>query len=359
MKPVFYPLRISHIEKQTQQAVSIEFDIPEDLRPAFSYLPGQYLTIKHNLNGEEVRRNYSLCSSPAENKWVIAVKKVAGGAFSTYANEGLKAGDTLEVMPPMGKFTPVADPAPSKHVVAFAAGSGITPILSILKATLAGDAGSSFTLIYGNRSRSSIIFKEEIEALKNRYINRLAVYHVLSREKTDSEINYGRIDAAKCEQIFRQLVDIRSVGAFYLCGPEEMSDAVKQVLLSKGVEEPKIRLELFSTANRAKRVKSNLTQTPDDQPKSRVTVLLDGIESSFDLAFDSDPILDAAIHEGIEVPYACKGGMCCTCKAKLVKGEVEMEVHYGLEHDEIAAGYILTCQSHPKTAEVLVDYDAR
>jgi len=359
VKPVFYPLRISRIERQTPQAVAIEFDIPEALRQTFAYEPGQYLTIKHSIDSEEVRRNYSLCSSPLEKKWVVAVKKVSGGAFSTLANEALKVGDTLDVMPPMGKFTPQLDPGQSKQYVAFAAGSGITPILSIISATLATEPRSSFTLIYGNKSRSSIIFKEELEALKNRYINRLAIYHILSREKTDAEINYGRIDSAKCGQIFSKLVDIESADAFYLCGPEEMSAGIRQALLAKGIDEKKIRQELFTTGNRVKRERKAANINADDAPKSKVTIRLDGVESSFELAYDSDPILDAAIHEGLEVPFACKGGMCCTCKAKLLKGEVDMEVHYGLEHDEIEAGYILTCQSHPTTAEVVVDYDAR
>lgn len=359
MKPVFYPLRVKRIERQTAQAVAIEFEVPEDLRPAFAYDAGQYLTLKRTIDGEDIRRNYSLCSSPLENRWVVAVKKVPGGVFSTWANEQLKPGDTLEVMPPMGKFTPHPDAANAKNYLAFAAGSGITPILSIISTILATEPKSNFTLVYGNQSRSSIIFKEALEGLKNKYINRLSIYHILSREKTDAEINHGRIDAAKCEAVFAKLVDITAIDEFYLCGPEGMSETVKQALLGKGVDEKKIRLELFTTGNRTAGLWKKAITPADEVPRSRVTVRLDGMESVFELAYDSEPILDAALHEGLEVPFACKGGMCCTCKAKLLKGEVEMEVHYGLEHDEIEAGYILTCQSHPKTAEVVVDYDAR
>jgi ring-1,2-phenylacetyl-CoA epoxidase subunit PaaE len=294
-----------------------------------------------------------------DNRWTVAVKKVPGGLFSTWANEQLQEGDTLDVMPPQGKFSPALNVDNKKHYAAFAAGSGITPVISIIATTLATEPNSSFTLIYGNQSRSSIIFKEELEALKNKYINRLSIYHLLSREKTDAAINYGRIDAAKCELIFSKLLDVNSVDEFFLCGPQEMRACVHDALIQRGIDSSKIRQELFTvTQKTAKRKVQEITAT-EDSPKSRITVRIDGMETSFDLAYDSDPIMDAALHEGMELPYACKGGMCCTCKAKLVEGEVEMEVHYGLEHDEIAAGFILTCQSHPKTPLVVVDFDQR
>jgi ring-1,2-phenylacetyl-CoA epoxidase subunit PaaE len=359
VKPKFYPLIIKNIERQTRNAVAIELDVPEELRSIFAYKPGQYLTFKHEIDGEEIRRNYSLCSSPLEGKWCVAVKKVPGGLFSTLANEALKPGETLLVMPPLGNFVPNLDATQKKNYLAIAAGSGITPILSIIATTLATEPESNFTLVYGNQSRSSIIFKEALEALKNKYINRLSIYHILSREKTDAALNYGRIDAAKCNELFPRLIDLNIIDEFFLCGPVEMSLSLKEELLRRGVPEKNIYLELFTTGNRGKNKKKNIQNTGDDSPKSKVTIRLDGRESCFDLAYDSDSILDAGIHEGLELPFACKGGMCCTCKAKLLMGEVDMEVHYGLEHDEMEAGYILTCQSHPKTGEVVVDFDDR
>lgn len=359
VKPTFYPLQVKKITRQTRNAIAIEFDVPASLQSIFAFQPGQYLTIKKVIDGEETRRTYSLCSSPLDNKWTVAVKKVAGGLFSTWANEQLQEGDTLDVMPPNGKFSPALLAENEKHYAAFAAGSGITPIISIIATTLATEPNSSFTLIYGNQSRSSIIFKEELEALKNRYINRLSIYHILSREKTDAEINYGRIDAAKCEQIFTKLLDVNSVDEFYLCGPQEMSTCVNDALVQRGIHSTKIRQELFTVGQKTGKRKEHQIAITEDSPKSRITIRIDGMETSFDLAYDSDPIMDAALHEGMELPYACKGGMCCTCKAKLVEGEVEMEVHYGLEHDEIEAGYILTCQSHPKSAVVVLDFDQR
>lgn len=343
----------------TRHSVAVEFEMPDDLKETFRFLPGQYLTLRAQINGEDVRRTYSLCSYPQQNRWMVGIKKVPGGLFSSWANESLKAGDWIEVMPPAGRFSPQLQTEQAKKYAAFAAGSGITPILSIIGATLATEPESRFTLIYGNQSRSSIMFKEELEQLKDKYIDRLSIYHILSREKTDAGINYGRIDAAKCEQIFTKLLDIHSIDAFFLCGPEPMSLGVKKELQARGIEENKIRLELFTTASKSKAIRKDASKTVDETPKSKVIIRHDGIESTFELAFDSDPILDAAIHEGIELPFACKGGMCCTCKAKLVKGEVEMDVHYGLEHDELEAGFILTCQSHPKTAEVVVDFDVR
>lgn len=359
MKPTFYPLLLKKIDRQTRNAVALELDVPETLQPLFSYQPGQYLTFRHTINGQEIRRNYSLCSSPLDGKWQVAVKKVTGGLFSTLANEILKPGDTLWVMPPMGNFTPILDGAHQKNYLAVAAGSGITPILSIISTTLATEPLSQFTLVYGNQSRSTIIFKEELEALKNKYINRLSIYHIFSREKTDAMLNYGRIDAAKCDELFPKLIDLNKVDEVFLCGPMEMSIGLKNELVARGMDEKKIHLELFTTGITKDRKKQSINKESDESPKSKVTIVLDGRESSFELAYDSDSILDAGIHEGLELPFACKGGMCCTCKAKLLKGEVEMEVHYGLEHDEIEAGYILTCQSHPKTEEVLVDFDDR
>ena len=312
------------------------------------------------LNGEEVRRTYSLCSSPLDNRWTVAIKKVDGGVFSSFANENLKPGDELEVMEPVGKFYTELNPANKKKYLAFAAGSGITPVISIIKTTLRTEPNSEFTLVYGNRSRSSIIFFEELEGLKNKFIDRFTLINILSREKTDSSINFGRIDIGKLTDL-EKLIDYKKMDEIFICGPEEMIFCIKNFLEQKEIPEKKIHFELFSTSGQKK--KSDAGSRKSDIPEgplSKITVKLDGRSFDFDLSLNSDTtILDAALKQGADLPYACKGGMCCTCKAKLIEGEVEMDVHWGLEHDEIEQGYILTCQSHPKTEKVVVDFDIK
>ena len=358
MSTKFYPLRVKKINRETNDCVSVSFDVPPELKEKFQYKHGQYLTCRTNIDGEEVRRSYSLCSSPLDEHWRVAIKKVNGGLFSEYANEVLKPGDIVEVMPPNGRFYKELDAAQSKNYMAFAAGSGITPVLSIIETTLRTEPNSQFTLVYGNRTRNSIIFKEELEGLKNRFIDRFRLYHVLSREKTDAPLNHGRIDAEKCGYVFSKLVDVKSIDEFFLCGPEEMIFGVKGYLEALHIDHSKIHLELFAASKKNAKYKVQITGLADSGPMSRVTVKLDGIEQSFNLAYDGEAILDAALHEGADLPFACKGGVCCTCKARLTEGEVEMEVNYGLEPEEVAAGFILTCQSHPKTAVVKIDFDA-
>lgn len=357
MSTKFYPLKIKKINRETNDCVSLAFEIPDDLKNVFKYKHGQYLTLKTNIAGEELRRNYSLCSCPLDDYWRVAIKKVPGGVFSSFANETLKAGDVIEVMPPKGNFYHELNAAQTKNYMAFAAGSGITPMLSIIETTLRTEPKSHFTLLYGNKNRSRIIFKEELEALKDKFIERFKLYHILSTEKTDAEINHGRIDANKCAYFFKKIIDIKTVDEFFICGPEEMIFNIQAYLKSCGVDQHKIHFELF-TPSKKKNKEVNIRRKTEDELMSRITVKLDGIESSFDLAYDSEDILDAALHEGVNLPYACKGGVCCTCKAKLVEGKVEMEVNYGLEPDEVAAGFILTCQSHPLTPAVKVDFDA-
>lgn len=355
----FHPLRVKRVVRETDDCVSIEFDVPEDLQSAFRFRQGQNLTIKKVLNGEELRRNYSICTAPADNKLKVAVKKVEGGLFSTWANEALKAGEVLEVLPPTGKFGTELHPVQQKNYVAFAAGSGITPVLSIIKTTLLTEPQSSFTLVYGNRTKNNIIFKEELEALKDKFIDRFRVYHVLSREKTDAVLNYGRIDTEKLQLFFEKVIDLQRCDEFFLCGPEEMIFCIRGFLAGKGVSEKNIHFELFTVPGQSKsKVKSQKSIT-ETGPASKVSVKLDGIQFDFDLPFGGENILDAALKQGADLPYACKGGVCTTCKAKLTEGQVEMEVNWGLEPDEVAAGYILTCQAHPKTERITVDFDAK
>ncbi len=353
----FVPVAVKEVRKETDDCVSIAFDIKEEQQPDFQYQAGQYISIKTMINGEEVRRSYSLCSSPLDHEWRVAVKQVEGGLFSTYANQSLKKGDVLELMPPMGKFHAEASNIQPKNYVTFAAGSGITPIISIIKTILRSEPKSNVTLIYGNRSRSSVIFKEELEALKNKYMNRFQLTHILSREKTDAPINFGRIDGNKCEALFGKLVD-ETADEFFICGPEEMIFAVKNFLESKGIDKKKIHVELFTSAKKIASGKKEVV-TNDHSPKSKITVKLDGRSFDFDLAFDSATILDAALKQGADLPFACKGGMCCTCKAKLMEGEVEMDVCWGLDQEEVEQGFILTCQSHPITEKVVVDFDVK
>jgi len=355
----FHSLRVKKVEKETEDCVSIEFEIPEDLKEAFSFKQGQNLTLKKNFNGEELRRSYSICTSSFDNKLKVAVKKAEGGLFSTWANEQLKAGDYLDVLPPTGKFYTELNTSQKKNYVAFAAGSGITPILSIIKTTLIMEPKSQFTLVYGNRTKNSIIFKEELEALKDKFIDRFRVYHILSRELTEVEINNGRIDVEKLELLFKKLIDLKASDEFFVCGPEEMIFCIKGYLEGRGVPGNKIHFELFTVPGQKKSGVVSKHHEVEEGPKARVSVKLDGIVFDFDLNYEAESVLDAALKQGADLPYACKGGVCTTCKAKLIQGEISMDVNWGLEPDEVAKGFILTCQSHPKTDKVVIDFDAR
>ena len=355
----FYPLRIKKINKETDQCVSVEFEVPGSLENAFQFKQGQSLTMRTTLSGEEIRRTYSLCSSPLDKKWKVAIKKVDGGLFSSFANENLKEGDELDVMEPVGKFYTELNPNNKKNYLAFAAGSGITPVISIIKTTLRTEPNSTFTFVYGNRSRSSIIFFEELEGLKNKFIDRFNLINILSRERTDSMINFGRIDIGKLTDL-EKLIDYKRMDEIFICGPEEMIFCVKNFLEQKEISSKKIHFELFTTSGqKTSNLKPQISNIPSG-PASKITVKVDGRSFDFELSLNSDTtILDAALKQGADLPFACKGGMCCTCKAKLTEGEVEMDVHWGLEHEEIEQGYILTCQSHPKTEKVIVDFDIK
>jgi len=359
----FHPLRIKDIRKETQDCVSVSFDVPENIREQFHFKQGQSLTMRTILNGEEVRRTYSICSSPIDKELRVAIKRVDNGLFSTFANDQLKVGQTLEVMQPVGKFYTDLEPSNKKHYAAFAAGSGITPVLSLIKTTLLTEPNSTFTLVYGNRSRSSIIFFEELEAIKNRFMHRFHLVHVLSRERTETDLNYGRIDTAKLEQLSK-LIKYATVDDFFICGPEEMIFTIKDHLLAKGIDSRKVHFELFTTPGQNRNSNGSTIQIKEKAtssgPKSRVTIKLDGRSFDFDLAQNSgSSVLDAALQEGADLPFACKGGVCCTCKARLIEGEVKMDVHWGLEDEEVRQGFILTCQSHPQTEKVVIDFDIK
>jgi ring-1,2-phenylacetyl-CoA epoxidase subunit PaaE len=356
----FEELVIRDVRKETQDCVSIAFDIPERLREAFRFTHGQNITVRTTLGGAEVRRSYSICSSPQEDELRIAVKQVHQGLFSTHANAALKAGDRLEVLPPSGRFFTPLDPRQHKQYVAFAAGSGITPILSIIKTTLVAEPLSEFTLIYGNKGRSSILFKESLEALKNKYMERFRVVHILSREKTDIPLFQGRIDKEKCARLAGRLIDLDRTDEFFICGPESMIFSVKEFLETRGVGGRKVHFELFTTPGQTPGLTAAHSDAKKSEgPQSQVTVRLDGIAFDFDLPYQGASILDAALAEGADLPFACKGGVCCTCRARLVSGVVSMDANYALEPDELEAGYILTCQAHPRSPQVSVDFDSK
>ncbi|TAH09603.1 MAG: phenylacetate-CoA oxygenase/reductase subunit PaaK [Sphingobacteriia bacterium] len=354
----FETLTIKDIRRETNDCVSIAFDLQESASEQFKFTQGQYITLKTNINGESVRRSYSICSSPLEKELRVAIKKVPGGIFSSYANEVLQIGDTLEVMPPNGKFyTPLSAENKNKYI-AFASGSGITPIISIIKTTLQTEVGSSFTLVYGNKNRHSIIFKEQLEALKNTFMGRLSIVYILSREKTDAAIHFGRIDANKAELLCNHLIEPLSAAGIFLCGPSEMIFGVKEHLEKIGVAPKKIHFELFGVGEKQKST-STSTSSSSQEVKSKITIQQDGVAFDFELGFEGESILEAALKHGADLPFACKGGVCCTCKAKLIEGEVDMDVNYGLEQEEIEHGFILTCQSHPRTEKIVIDFDTK
>lgn len=356
----FYSLQVQDIRVETDDAVSIAFHVPDSLKENFRFTQGQYITLRTELKGEDVRRSYSICSAPMDDELRVAVKRVEGGLFSTYANRELQVGDTLDVMEPNGRFYTELDSQNSKNYVAFAAGSGITPIMSIMRTVLETEPGSEFTLFYGNKNVSSIIFREQIEDLKNVYTNRLRVFHVLSREHPGAELFYGRIDGEKCTDYFRYLVKANEVDEFFLCGPEPMIHAVTGVLEGLDVPQEKVHYELFTSPAQLEGVQhatAKAGSVSEDVENANITVVLDSERSSFELSTEGETILDAAMEKGLDVPFACKGAVCMTCRAKLLEGEARMDKNYALTDQEVEQGYILTCQAHPTSSSVVVSFD--
>ena len=360
MSTKFYALPVASINSETATCVSIGFQIPADLKSTFTFTPGQYLTIKATINGEEIRRSYSICSAPQESQIRVAVKQVAQGKFSTYALQELKVGDVLELMPPMGNFVSKST-APAKHTLLIAAGSGITPMMSMIKTGLTSNNQDRFTLLYGNQTRQSIIFREELEDLKNKYVSRLSLNHVLSREALDLPIMHGRIDAQKCTEFSKGIFDCTQITEAFICGPEAMILEVKNTLLALGMDNSNIHIELFTTASQQKTTSATQKDSTSTAASevSKVKVRIDGVTLEMDVPYEGDTILDVALQQGADLPYACKGGVCCTCKAKVLEGSVSMEVNYALESDEIKKGFVLSCQAHPTSASVFLDFDAR
>jgi len=328
--------------------------VPDALRAAYRYTPGQYLTLRATIDGEEVRRSYSICSGLDDGELRVAIKRVPGGVFSTWANDTLHEGDAVSVMTPDGRFGIAIDPDAARTLVAFSAGSGITPVLSTLKTVLAREKASRFVLFYGNRSTGSIMFRGTLEDLKDRYLARLSVFHVLSREQQDVAVLNGHLDAAKVGVLMRAMFSPKAVDHAFVCGPQPMIEGLEKALADFGLPRARIHVERFTPGVGGR--PHAVAVPPTTAPKAIVTVISEGARWEIPVA-EGEAIIDAAIRAGRNLPFSCKGGMCCTCRARLLEGRVEMTVNYSLEPWETEAGYVLTCQSHPVTERVVVDYD--
>jgi ring-1,2-phenylacetyl-CoA epoxidase subunit PaaE len=353
----FHSLTIKDVRSETRDAVSIAFDIPQHLQDSFQFTQGQHLVMRTQMDGEEVRRSYSICTGVNDGELRIAIKRVAGGRFSAFANEQLQPGHTLEVMPPAGHFHVDLDPARHGNYLAVAAGSGITPILSIIKTTLENEPHSRVTLLYGNRSSSGALFREQLEDLKNRYLQRLNLIFVFSREQQDVDLYNGRIDAQKCEQLFSRWLDVKALDAAFICGPQEMTEAVRDSLKAKGMGAERIHFELFAAAGSQHKREAREAAQMLDAGVSQITVISDGRAVAFELPRNSQSLLDAGNAQGLELPYSCKAGVCSTCKCKVIEGEVDMDSNHALEDYEVAAGYVLSCQAYPVSDKVVLDFD--
>jgi ring-1,2-phenylacetyl-CoA epoxidase subunit PaaE len=353
--PRFHRLAVNDLRREAPDAVSLTFAIPAELSGDYSFAPGQYLTLRTTMDGEEVRRSYSICSGPDDGELRIAVKKVDGGAFSSWAADELKAGDELDVMTPTGRFGVTHAPDETRVYAGFAAGSGITPILSIVKGVLAREPNSRFFLFYGNRSTGGMLFREALEELKDRFMARFSVFHVISGEEQDIPILHGRLDGEKVRVLLRSLVPAASVDHVFICGPSGMSVDIEATCRAIGIAEERIHVERFVSEFGGKpRAKKVIAASAP--AKALASLVIDGKRREVPVAED-ESILDAALRAGMDLPFACKGGMCSTCRAKLVEGEAQMEVNYSLEPWELKAGFILTCQARPVSDKVVVDYD--
>jgi ring-1,2-phenylacetyl-CoA epoxidase subunit PaaE len=353
----FHALRVAEIVRETEDAYSIRFDVPEPLKPAFAFRAGQHLTLRANIDGEDVRRSYSLCVAPHEGETKVTVKRIAGGAFSNWVATQLRPGDTIDVIAPHGSFTTEFDPRQARRYVGFAGGSGITPIISLIRTALAVEPGSRFTLFYGNRDASSVIFLDALADLKDRYLGRFELYHFLSDEDGDVELFNGMLDRSTCDAAIEALVDRpHGVDAWFICGPGPMMDAAEAALVDRGVASDRIHIERFTAGRPSAAIAAHMAVLQQEAAGLTLSVTLDGRTKR--VAFDGANILDSARDAGMPAPFACKAGVCATCRARVISGKVEMAARYGLSDEEIDAGYVLTCQSVPVGEGVAVDYDA-
>jgi ring-1,2-phenylacetyl-CoA epoxidase subunit PaaE len=352
----FYPLTVAKVKHETRDAIAVTFDLPPELEDAFAYQQGQHLTLRAMIAGEDVRRSYSICSAVQDNRLRVAIKRVNGGLFSTWANECIRPGVTIDVMPPEGRFNLPLEPDSRRHYLAFAAGSGITPILSIIKTTLIAEPHSRFTLLYGNRASSSVIFRDELTDLKDQYLERLNLVYIMSREPQDIELFHGRITEDKCRALFQHWLRVENVDYAFICGPEDMMHGVSAALQEAGMPSARIRIELFAAAA-AKTERKPRAVSAEPRHQTEVTVIMDGSHATFTMDKDKESLLDAGLRAGIDMRYSCKGGVCSTCRCKVLEGQVDMDVNYALEDYEVARGFVLGCQSFPVTDKVVVDFD--
>jgi ring-1,2-phenylacetyl-CoA epoxidase subunit PaaE len=353
----FHPLTVSQVRNETRDTIAVTFAVPPELRDSFAYLQGQHLTLRAQIGDEDVRRSYSICSAVQDGALRVAIKRTQGGLFSSWANDTIKPGITLEVMPPMGHFNVPLDAANRKHYLAFAAGSGITPILSIIKTTLAAEPHSRFTLFYGNRASSSVIFKDDLSDLKDIYMERLKLAYVMSREQQDIELFNGRITKEKAAQFLKYWVRADDIDVAFICGPEDMMLGVSEALQEAGMPKSNIKIELFAASIPKHQHKPRAIDPAAARHETEVTVIMDGSATSFTMDQDKESLLDAGLKAGLDMRYSCKGGVCSTCRCKLLEGKVDMDVNYALEDYEIARGYVLSCQSFPITDKVVIDFD--
>jgi ring-1,2-phenylacetyl-CoA epoxidase subunit PaaE len=352
----FYPLSVAKVRNETRDTIVVTFDVPPQLTDSFRFQQGQHLTLRTSINGEDVRRSYSICSSVQDGALRVAIKRTPGGVFSTWANDTLAPGATLAVMPPMGHFNVPLDAANRKHYLAFAAGSGITPMMSIIKTTLQTEPHSRFTLFYGNRASSTVIFKEELTDLKDTYMERLTLAYVMSREQQDIDLFNGRISEEKCSQFLQHWITIKDVDTAFICGPQDMMEGVSRALQQGGMAKQDIKIELFA-ASIPKHRHQPRAQQDGGAALTEVTVIMDGSHTTFSMERDKESLLDAGLRHGIDMRYSCKGGVCSTCRCKVQDGKVDMDVNYALEDYEIARGFVLSCQSFPVTDKVVIDFD--
>jgi ring-1,2-phenylacetyl-CoA epoxidase subunit PaaE len=354
----FHALDVVDVRRETRDAVVVTLRPRDEDAPLFAFKQGQYLTFRRRFDDDELRRSYSICAGLDDGELRVGIKRVDGGAFSTWANEELKPGAVLEAMPPMGSFHTALDPAATRHYLGFAGGSGITPVISIVKTVLAREPKSTFTLVYANRQIGSIMFREELEDLKNRHLGRLSILHILETEAQDIDLFTGRVDAEKCSQLFRAWIDVGSVDVAFICGPEPMMLAIAAALREHGVDDSRIKFELFASGQPGRAKKPLVSEAAStSNSTTEATVTLDGATRSFRMPKQGTSLLDAAIENRLDAPYACKAGVCSTCRAKVLEGEVEMAVNHALEDYEVRLGYVLTCQCYPLSDRLVVTYD--
>jgi ring-1,2-phenylacetyl-CoA epoxidase subunit PaaE len=353
----FHPLKVVDVRKETRDAVVVTLKPKPEDAALFDFTQGQYLTFRRRFDEDELRRSYSICAGKGEGRLQVGIKRVDGGAFSNWANDELRPGDTLEAMPPMGRFFSTIEPETAKNYLGFAGGSGITPILSIIKTVLAAEPLSTFTLAYANRQISSIMFREDLEDLKNHYLGRLSIIHVLESEAQDIDLFTGRIDAAKCAALFRTWIDLPSITTAFICGPEPMMLAIAGALREHGLAEERIKFELFASGQPGRAQRRVVAAEASTSNSTEATVTLDGATRSFRMPKAGQSLLDAALEASIDAPYACKAGVCSTCRARVLEGEAEMAINHALEDYEVRQGYVLTCQCFPLSDKIVVSYD--